>query len=101
HRRIDRVAAGRARIDLEARIAGDSQIGVGSSFHFDLSFEIDPSPPSGDAIDSAMSVLDGLPSRLAGTVLVVEDNPVNRIIAEEMLESLGLDIIEAQDGIEA
>jgi len=34
-------------------------------------------------------------------VLVVEDNPVNRIIAEEMLESLGLDIIEAQDGIEA
>jgi len=48
-----------------------------------------------------MSALDGLPSRLAGTVLVVEDNPVNRIIAEEMLESLGLDIIEAQDGVEA
>jgi CheY-like chemotaxis protein len=34
-------------------------------------------------------------------VLVVEDNPVNRIIAEEMLESLGLDCIEAQDGVEA
>jgi len=52
-------------------------------------------------MDSAMSALDALPSRLTGTVLVVEDNPVNRIIAEEMLESLGLDIIEAQDGVEA
>jgi CheY-like chemotaxis protein len=37
----------------------------------------------------------------AGTVLVVEDNAVNRIIAEEMLQSLGLDIIEAEDGLEA
>ena len=48
-----------------------------------------------------MTPLDPLPSRLSGTVLVVEDNPVNRIIAEEMLESLGLDCIEAQDGVEA
>jgi signal transduction histidine kinase/CheY-like chemotaxis protein len=82
-------------------IGVESQAGIGSSFHFDLSFEIDPNPPAGDAIDSSMSALDALPSRLTGTVLVVEDNPVNRIIAEEMLESLGLDIIEAQDGVEA
>jgi signal transduction histidine kinase/ActR/RegA family two-component response regulator len=86
---------------MGGRISVESQTGIGSSFRFDLSFEIDPNPPSGEAIDSAMSAFDGLPSRLAGTVLVVEDNPVNRIIAEEMLESLGLDIIEAQDGIEA
>ncbi|HKX40473.1 MAG TPA: response regulator [Burkholderiaceae bacterium] len=86
---------------MGGRIGVDSQIGVGSSFHFDLSFEIDPAPPSGDTVDSAMTALDGLPSTLTGTVLVVEDNPVNRIIAEEMLESLGLAIIEAQDGIEA
>jgi len=86
---------------MGGQIGVESQPGLGSSFHFDLSFEIDPNPPAGDAVDSAMSALDGLPSRLAGTVLVVEDNPVNRIIAEEMLESLGLDIIEAQDGVEA
>ena len=86
---------------MGGEIGVESQAGLGSSFHFDLSFEIDPNPPTGDAIDSAMSALDALPSRLAGTVLVVEDNPVNRIIAEEMLESLGLDIIEAQDGVEA
>jgi len=86
---------------MGGRIGVDSQVAVGSSFHFELSFDIDPNPPTGDTLDSAMTALDALPSRLTGTVLVVEDNPVNRIIAEEMLESLGLDIIEAQDGIEA
>jgi signal transduction histidine kinase/CheY-like chemotaxis protein len=86
---------------MGGRIEVQSQIGVGSSFHFDLAFDVDPNPPTGDAIDSAMTGLDAIPSRLAGTVLVVEDNPVNRVIAEEMLESLGLDIIEAQDGVEA
>ncbi|MES1162615.1 MAG: ATP-binding protein, partial [Rhizobacter sp.] len=86
---------------MGGRIEVDSRPGRGSSFHFDLGFDLDPNPPSGDLIDSAMTPLDPLPSRLAGTVLVVEDNPVNRIIAEEMLESLGLDFIEAQDGVEA
>ena len=38
---------------------------------------------------------------MSGTVLVVEDNAVNRIIAEEMLQSLGLYIVEAEDGLEA
>jgi signal transduction histidine kinase/CheY-like chemotaxis protein len=79
----------------------ESRSGRGSRFHFELVLEIDPDPPDSDINDSAMTPLDPLPSRLSGTVLVVEDNPVNRIIAEEMLESLGLDCIEAQDGVEA
>ena len=41
------------------------------------------------------------PSVLAGTVLVVEDNAVNRIIADEMLQSLGLRVVEAEDGAQA
>jgi len=86
---------------MGGHIALESHPGRGSMFHFEIDFELDPHPPAGDAIDSAMTPLDPLPSRLAGTVLVVEDNPVNRIIAEEMLESLGLDCIEAQDGVEA
>lgn len=54
----------------------ESQPGRGSSFHFTLGFDLDPHPPSGDMLDSSMTPLDALPSRLAGTVLVVEDNPV-------------------------
>ena len=36
-----------------------------------------------------------------GHVLVVEDNDVNRMIAREVLQSLGLDVLEASDGVEA
>jgi len=86
---------------MGGRIEVQSRSGVGSTFHFDLVFEVDQNPPSGDAADSSMSAFDVLPHALAGVVLVVEDNSVNRIIAEEMLQSLGLDIIEAEDGLEA
>jgi len=86
---------------MGGRIEVNSRAGVGSTFHFDLGFEIDPNPPAADAIDSSMSAFDALPQALGGTVLIVEDNAVNRIIAEEMLQSLGLDIIEAEDGLEA
>ena len=88
---------------MGGRIEVNSRSGVGSTFHFDLGFEVDPNPPAGgESTDSTMSAFDALlPQRLTGTVLVVEDNAVNRIIAEEMLQSLGLDIVEAEDGVEA
>ena len=58
----------------------------GSRFHFDArAASSTRTRPAATSIDSAMAPLDALPSRLSGTVLVVEDNPVNRIIAEEML----------------
>jgi signal transduction histidine kinase/ActR/RegA family two-component response regulator len=86
---------------MGGHIEVQSRPGAGSSFHFDLAFEIDPHPQIGEIVDSSMSAFDALPHALKGTVLVVEDNAVNRIIAEEMLQSLGLDIIEAEDGLEA
>ena len=86
---------------MGGRIEANSRSGAGSAFYFDLVFELDPNPPTGDVIDSSMSAFDALPLALGGTVLVVEDNAVNRIIAEEMLQSLGLDIIEAEDGLQA
>ena len=96
------LAISQAIVDaMGGRIQVQSQRGKGSSFHFELAFELDPNPPSGDVIDSSMAPLDAGSSRLAGTVLVVEDNPVNRVIAEEMLQSFGLEFIEAQDGVEA
>ena len=38
---------------------------------------------------------------VGGTVLVVEDNAVNRMIAARVLQSLGIDVVEASDGREA
>ena len=74
-----------------------SQVGVGSTFFFALSLELDTSPVPPVLTDSAMGGLDE-PSGLSGTVLLVEDNPVNLLIALEMLQSFGLDVIEADDG---
>ena len=77
-----------------------SAVGTGSEFRFDVRFVVDRSfePPQPE--DSAMGGLDGEVS-LSGRVLVVEDNEVNRMIAREYLLSLGLDVIEAGDGLEA
>ena len=77
-----------------------SRLGTGSRFRFALVLERDETsvhPPPGD---SAMGGLDG-DVGLAGSVLVVEDNDVNRMIAREVLHSLGLDVIEAADGRQA
>jgi two-component system, sensor histidine kinase len=86
---------------MGGRIRVRSGIGVGSVFEFELALDVDPQPPTGEMQDSSLSAFDSLMRPLGGTVLVVEDNAVNRIIAEEMLQSLGLDIIEAEDGIKA
>jgi two-component system, sensor histidine kinase len=85
---------------MASRIEVESQPGGGSSFHFALDLEIDPSPVPHVLTDSAMGSLEK-PSTLGGTVLVVEDNPVNRMIAEEMLQSLGINVVEAADGMQA
>ena len=85
---------------MASRIEVESKPGSGSSFHFALDLEIDPSPVPRVLTDSAMGSLEK-PSTLGGTVLVVEDNPVNRMIAEEMLQSLGINVVEAADGMQA
>jgi two-component system, sensor histidine kinase len=85
---------------MGSRIEVESQPGGGSCFRFVLSLEIDPSPSSLDLTDSGMVPLDQA-TVLAGSVLVVEDNAVNRLIAEEMLLSLGVQVIQAEDGEQA
>jgi CheY-like chemotaxis protein len=84
---------------MDGHIEVESELGLGSTFHFVLSMEIDQSEPIPAPLDSALGVLDiATPS---GTVLLVEDNPVNRVIAVEMLQSLDLDTIEAEHGAQA
>ena len=82
---------------MGSKIQVRSELGVGSTFFFALSLELDTSPVPPVLTDSAMGGLDE-PTGLSGTVLLVEDNPVNLLIALEMLQSFGLDVIEADDG---
>jgi signal transduction histidine kinase/CheY-like chemotaxis protein len=86
---------------MGGHIGLESEPGQGSVFHFTVAFELDPSPPAREVSDTSISTMNSATLPLSGTVLVVEDNPVNRVIAEEMLASLGLDCVGAGDGVEA
>jgi len=85
---------------MGGRIEVRSGSGAGSRFSFTLELELDASPVPQVVLDSAMGGLEDA-GALSGTVLLVEDNPVNLLIAHEMLESLGLDVVEAEDGQQA
>ncbi|KQW40233.1 ATP-binding protein [Rhizobacter sp. Root404] len=77
-----------------------SRPGFGSRFRFTLNLERDPETVHAPPGESALGGLDG-ESSLMGVVLVVEDNDVNRMIAREVLQSIGVSVVEATDGIEA
>jgi two-component system, sensor histidine kinase len=85
---------------MGSHIEVKTQPGRGSRFRFALALELDRSSEHAVPGDSAMGGLDGA-APLAGRVLVVEDNDVNRMIAREVLQSLGLSVLEASDGVQA
>ncbi|MDE2147865.1 MAG: response regulator [Burkholderiales bacterium] len=76
-----------------------SQPGVGSAFSFTLPMPLSTHLPL-PSHDSDFGALEPGAS-LGGTVLLVEDNVVNRMIGAEMLKSFGLEVIEAEDGAQA
>ena len=80
--------------------------GEGSAFRFTLMLPEAP-PPEPDTLppelpnDSAHGVLAGHEPALQATVLLAEDNPVNRLIAQEMLQAMGLTVLHADNGADA
>ena len=72
--------------------------GHGSTFRFALTLEVAPVTAAMplDALEDESTI-----ERLKGRVLLVEDNLVNQIVGVAMLESLGLDVVAANNGEEA
>ncbi|MDP3535235.1 MAG: response regulator [Halomonas sp.] len=75
-------------------IALKSSPGVGSRFSFKLTFSaVKPVPPVAPNIEAA--------DRLQGHLLLVEDNPVNQMLARKQLTRMGHTVTVAENGQEA
>ena len=80
--------------------------GIGSCFFVDLRLPAAQSEPVPwvspmELLDSRRSPSPHLKSQLSGTVLLVEDNVTNQLVATAMLKSLGLNWQWAQNGVQA
>jgi signal transduction histidine kinase/CheY-like chemotaxis protein len=84
---------------MGGQIEVSSRVGAGSIFSFTLRFELAPDVPV-PKYESDFGALDAGGS-FSGVVLLVEDNVVNRMIGAEMLKSLDVDVLEAEDGAQA
>jgi len=69
----------------------------GSVFWFSCSFECTDEVP--ESYQSAENKYEGL--QFNADVLLVEDNPINLMVAQKMLEKVGLKAISANNGVEA
>jgi CheY-like chemotaxis protein len=78
----------------------DSALGKGSTFRFTVTLPELVGEAPRQAPDTTTGTLDPA-APLAGLVLLVEDDAVNRLIARTHLEALGMEVIEATDGEQA
>jgi CheY-like chemotaxis protein len=73
-----------------------SEPGLGSSFWFEVCGEAWTEPPTDQTTSDPAE-----PETLACTVLIAEDNDVNREILVTMLQTSGCQVVQARDGAEA
>ncbi len=83
---------------MGAELCVESAPGLGSTFRMKLPLEALADAPA--AVPAGPSAAEP-PTPLAGKVLLVEDNPVNQMLAVVMLRSLGVEVTEADNGLVA
>jgi CheY-like chemotaxis protein len=74
-----------------------SQKGAGTTITIEFPFSISEEPQ----IENAVPVVLPIEKLKGRKILLVEDNPTNRIVACSMMQPYGLEITEAEDGYDA
>ncbi|MCF7483711.1 TMAO reductase system sensor histidine kinase/response regulator TorS [Vibrio sp. J1-1] len=78
---------------MEGTLAFDSKKGQGSRFWFSLPLE--------ESNEVETSTVLSTPCEVKAKVLLVEDNEVNRVVAKGFLQSMGHQVVMAENGLEA
>lgn len=101
---------------MSGSLSIDSEVGVGSTFTVELPFQLsDPSvsPPTGqadqtqtvmridDESDSANTAQPEKSEKLPFSILLADDNELNRFVANKLLTRWGYQVLEAVNGAEA
>jgi len=80
---------------MKGSIEAESTVGVGSTFRFVVPFDISQEPP-GEVESKAGEKKAAVSSKLS--ILVVEDESINRRVIVEYLTRLGHNVVQAQNG---
>jgi CheY-like chemotaxis protein len=81
---------------MQGHIHASSVLGVGSKFFFSVVLE-----PTSESVALIMDQTSSRSLEENQTLLLVEDNPINRNLAKEVLASAGYTMLLAEDGQEA
>ena len=82
---------------MDGTLGVESEEGSGSSFWFIANFRCTDEVP--EAVEKSVSEDEAL--QLNAKVLLVEDNPINQMVAMKMLQKVGLKAVLANNGVEA
>ncbi|MEL6713764.1 MAG: ATP-binding protein [Planctomycetota bacterium] len=73
----------------------------GTTFRFDFDFEHAEALPAASEAAPCPARPSGIDDLAGRSILVVEDNPTNRLVAQRLLEKLGVAVTLAEDGAQA